>query len=308
VSARGGRSHDDGVVRRHPSRGTRQPGRPDRRDELPRLDRAVEAITPRALGDPDLANLPRKFKTAVTGHRARTSSTRSTTSPRRALDHPRGSSVSGTTWGRWRTEHSAHLAVRLGAFVAEDESRVWAGVIGSSATTVTAPAHKARLKYLVADWGAERFVMSCRRYLHAVPDGPRAPDRPAPATTSPVHAQKDGRSSSVHAGGRRVSGPVLAGLADLAEAAGSHPYPADADQKLRRARHPRGARRDGHPRPGAARHAVGTRRLSTQHDRLHRHRVLQAWIVETKATAASAIDELDRRLAGDRSRPGAHRS
>ena len=49
-------------------------------DEIIDPTPAIRAIVDTYIGDPELANLPRKFKTAITGTRASTSCTRSTTS------------------------------------------------------------------------------------------------------------------------------------------------------------------------------------------------------------------------------------
>ena len=57
----------------------------------------AQAIKDTYLGDPELANLPRKFKTAITGSPASTSFTRSTTSPSSASTTP--SAVPATTCG-----------------------------------------------------------------------------------------------------------------------------------------------------------------------------------------------------------------
>ena len=73
------------------------------------------------------------------------------------------------------------LAERLGAFVAEDEvPDVWAGVVSVFRDYgYRRLRHKARLKFLLADWGPEKF----REVLETEYLGQPLPDGPAPAPT-----------------------------------------------------------------------------------------------------------------------------
>jgi sulfite reductase (ferredoxin) len=84
--------------------------------------------------------------------------------------------------------------------------------------------NKARMKFLLADWGAEKFrqVLQDEYLGYPLPDGPP----PAPPTRSGdhvgVHPQRDGRcyvGAAPVVG--RVSGTILAAVADLAESVGS---------------------------------------------------------------------------------------
>src|SRR5215475_8417344 len=97
---------------------------------------------------------------------------------------------------------------------------------------------RARLKFLVADWGTERFrdVLE-REYLGgagALSDGP-APPAPAPGSRDHlgVHRQRDGLyyvGVAPHTG--RSSGTQLWQVADLAEAYGSGRVRTTIEQKL----------------------------------------------------------------------------
>jgi sulfite reductase (ferredoxin) len=96
---------------------------------------------------------------------------------------------------------------------------------------------RARLKFLVADWGTERFreVLE-REYLegNGLADGP-APPAPAPGSRDHVgvHRQRDGRyyvGVAPHTG--RASGTQLWQVADLAEAYGSGRVRTTVEQKL----------------------------------------------------------------------------
>ena len=91
------------------------------------------------------------------------------------------------------------LAQRLGAWVPLDEvPEVWGGIIEIFRDYgYRRLRNRARLKFLVADWGAARFreVLETE-YLQAAAHrrpgaGPRA--RRARATTSAIHPQRDGR-------------------------------------------------------------------------------------------------------------------
>jgi sulfite reductase (ferredoxin) len=124
--------------------------------------------------------------------------------------------------------------------------------------------NKARMKFLLADWGAEKFrqVLQDEYLGYPLPDGPP----PAPPTRSGdhvgVHPQRDGRcyvGAAPVVG--RVSGTILAAVADLAESVGSTRIRLTPFQKLLVLDVP--PERVAEPVPAL-------------HDGLHRHRVLQA--------------------------------
>ena len=131
------------------------------------------------------------------------------------------------------------LAQRLGAFVPPERvPEVWAGVAALFRDYgYRRLRSRARLKFLVADWGAERFreVLE-REYLggNALADGP-APPVPAPGSRDHigVHRQRDGLyyvGVAPHTG--RTSGTQLWQVADLAEAYGSGRVRTTIEQKL----------------------------------------------------------------------------
>jgi sulfite reductase (ferredoxin) len=95
--------------------------------------------------------------------------------------------------------------------------------------------HKARMKFLLADWGVQRFRQVLEQeYLHrGLPDGPA----PAPSAEMGdhigVHEQKDGRFYiGVAPMVGRVSGTTLLALADLVESHGSLRVRLTPHQKL----------------------------------------------------------------------------
>lgn len=196
---------------------------------------AIEAIIDQYLLDPELANLPRKFKTAISG------------SPRLDVAHEINDvSFVGVVhpelgpgfdlWVGGGLSTNPHLAVRLGAWVPiEDVPEVWASVVrifrdyGYRRLRT-----KARLKFLVADWGAEKFrsVLETEYLGRSLADGP-GPEETRQRDHVGVYPQKDGRNyvgAAPTVG--RLSGERLHALADLAEAAGSDRVHLTADQKI----------------------------------------------------------------------------
>ena len=186
----------------------------------------------------DLANLPRKYKTAISGcvlqctaHEINDISFVGVVGP----DGQPGFDL----WVGGGLSTNPMLAQRLGAFVPPERvPEVW--------TAVTCLFRdygyrrlrsRARLKFLVADWGTERFreVLE-REYLrgNGLADGPQPPF-PAPGSRDHlgVHRQQDGRyyvGVAPHTG--RTSGTQLWQVADLAEEYGSGRVRTTVEQKL----------------------------------------------------------------------------
>ncbi|MDN5639264.1 MAG: nitrite/sulfite reductase [Actinomycetia bacterium] len=185
----------------------------------------IREIKERFIGDPELSNLPRKFKTAVTGHPSQDVVHEINDISLVGVVHPE----LGPGYDLWvggGLSTNAHLARRLGAFVApEHAAEVWHGV-----TSIFRDygyrrlRNRARLKFLMADWGPERFreVLEQEYLGWRLPDGP-APERPTRTGDHVgVHRQKDGRyyvGLSPMVG--RVGGRMLNRLADLLQAHGS---------------------------------------------------------------------------------------
>ena len=108
------------------------------RDELVDPTPAIEEIQRRYIGDPAYSNLPRKFKSAITGMLTNDVVHEINDISFVGVEHPE----LGPGYDLWvggGLSTNPRLAVRLGAFVAEDDvPDVWAGVVPSSATTATA--------------------------------------------------------------------------------------------------------------------------------------------------------------------------
>lgn len=198
---------------------------------------AIDEILRRHLLDPQFSNLPRKFKSAISGspkldvaHEINDVSFVGVLHP----EHGPGFDL----WVGGGLSTNPHLAVRLGAWVPLDEvPDVWAGVISIFRDYGYRRLRtKARLKFLVRDWGAARFreVLE-QEYLHrSLIDGP-APTGPVNGRRDHVgvHLQRDGH---LYVGAApvvgRLSGSRLTALADLAEAAGSGRVALTAEQKV----------------------------------------------------------------------------
>jgi sulfite reductase (ferredoxin) len=184
---------------------------------------AIAEIKQRFIGDPELSNLPRKFKTAI--------SWLPDTAPEVndvsfvGVVHPElGPGFDLMVGGGLST--NPMLAQRLGVWVRlEDVPEVWHAVVRVFRDYgYRRLRHRARIKFLVADWGAERFreVLETEYLHYRLPDGPAAPIAVTPIDHVGVHEQRDGRyyvGFAPVAG--RVSGKTLLALADAAERAGS---------------------------------------------------------------------------------------
>ncbi len=270
-------------------------------DEIVDGTPAIQEIHRRYIGDPAFSNLPRKYKTAISG------------SPIQDVAHEVNDvsfvGVRGydgrpgfDLWVGGGLSTNPMLAVRLGAFVPlEDVPVVWAGV-----TSVFRDygyrrlRSRARLKFLVADWGAERFrrVLEEEYLGRALLDGPAPPPPPdGHRDHVGVHRQRDGRyyvGFAPRVG--RVDGRTLSAVADLAERFGTGRLRTTAQQKMVILDVPEG---------DVEAVATALAQLDLQvHPTSFRRGTMACTgiefcklaIVETKDRASHLIDELERRL------------
>jgi sulfite reductase (ferredoxin) len=196
--------------------------------------RATDAV---ATSREDLTNLPRKYKTSISGC-DRQCTAHEINDVAFVGVHGPGGRPGFDLWVGGGLSTNPMLGQRLGAFVPEDQvPEVWAGVTSLFRDYgYRRLRSRARLKFLVADWGTERFreVLE-REYLgRALADGPPPPP-PAPGSRDHlgVHPQHDGRyyvGVAPHTG--RTSGTQLWQVADLAEAYGSGRVRTTIEQKL----------------------------------------------------------------------------
>ena len=195
---------------------------------------AIDAILDRYIGSKEFSNLPRKFKTAISwqqdvAHEVNDVSFIGVEHP----EHGPGFDV----WVGGGLSTNPKIAQRLGAWVSLDEvPDVWAGIIGIFRDYgYRRLRHRARIKFLVADWGPAEFRRVLEEeYLHRpLIDGP-APEIPAqPIDHVGVHKQRDGRNYvGVAPASGRVSGSTLIALADAAERAGSGRVRLTPQQKI----------------------------------------------------------------------------
>ena len=205
-------------------------------DELIDGTPAIREIERRYIGDPELANLPRKFKTAITGHPSQDVVPAVNDIAFVGVEHPEHG-PGFDLWVGGGLSTNPMFAKRLGAWVPLAEvPEVWAGV------TALFRDHgyrrlraRARIKFLVADWGAEKFrqILEDDYLGRPLVDGPAPVVPPEPGDHIGVHAQADGRSYvGVAPTVGRVSGSQLAQVADVVAAHGSNRVRLTAYQKL----------------------------------------------------------------------------
>ncbi|MBB3157751.1 sulfite reductase (ferredoxin) [Microbacterium proteolyticum] len=185
----------------------------------------IDEITSRFIGDPTLSNLPRKFKSAITGHPNHDVVHEINDVAFVAVDHPE-LGIGYDLWVGGGLSTAPRLGERLGVFVAPERvAEAWHGVAQIFRDYgYRRLRNKARLKFLLAEWGTERFrrVLQDEYLGYALPDGPALPQPAAPGDHVGIHRQKDGRfyvGATPIVG--RVSGTTLARLADLIEEHGS---------------------------------------------------------------------------------------
>lgn len=269
-------------------------------DEIIDPSPAIRAIADRYIGDPQFANLPRKFKTAITGVPSQDVVPEVNDIAFVGVVHPEHG-PGFDLWVGGGLSTNPMLAVRLGAWVPSDEvAEVWGGVCGLFRDYGYRRLRtKARIKFLVADWGPEKFRQVLEsEYLHrALVDGPA----PAVPTVSGdhvgVHRQQDGRwFVGLAAAAGRTNGANLVRLAEIAEAHGSHRIRTTPMQKLLVL----DVEEDRLESLQAACEEIG---LSARPDGWRRSvmactgiEFCKLAIVETKARAVRLVDELETRL------------
>ncbi|MFE4468557.1 nitrite/sulfite reductase [Leifsonia sp. NPDC056824] len=271
-------------------------------DELIDPTPLIQEIADRFLGDPELANLPRKFKTAISGHPSQDVVHEINDVSFVVVEHPE-LGVGFDLWVGGGLSTTPRLAERLGAFVpAERVPEVWHGVVQIFRDYgYRRLRNKARLKFLLADWGVEKFrqVLEDEYLDEPLADGP-APA--APTTTGDhvgVHKQKDGRYFiGVTPFVGRVSGTTLAQLADLLERHGSTRLRTTPHQKILALDIPEA----DVEQVVAELDDIG---LSAKPSVFRRGTIActgiefcKLAIVETKLTAIAAVQQLEERLAG----------
>ncbi|MEU1945170.1 nitrite/sulfite reductase [Streptomyces sp. NPDC020125] len=206
-------------------------------DEIIDGTSAIDEIHRRYIGSKEFSNLPRKFKTAISGspvldvvHEINDVAFVGVRHP----EHGPGFDL----WVGGGLSTNPKIGVRLGAWVPLDEvPEVWAGVVSIFRDYGYRRLRtRARLKFLVADWGPEKFrqVLEDEYLKRPLIDGP-APEEPVQRWRDHigVHRQRDGRyyvGFAPRVG--RVDGATLTKIADLAEAHGSGRLTTTVEQKM----------------------------------------------------------------------------
>ncbi|MBF6301433.1 nitrite/sulfite reductase [Nocardia amamiensis] len=184
---------------------------------------AIDEIVRRYIGKKEYSNLPRKFKTAISGqqdvvHEINDVAFVGVVHP----EHGPGLDL----WVGGGLSTNPMLAQRVGAWVPLDEvPDVWEGVVALFRDYGYRRLRtKARLKFLIKDWGIEKFrqVLEDEYLKRKLIDGP-APEQPTePIDHVGVQRLRNGLNAvgfSPIAG--RVSGTILTKVADAVERIGS---------------------------------------------------------------------------------------
>jgi sulfite reductase (ferredoxin) len=261
---------------------------------------AIQDIVARYIGDPEYSNLPRKFKTALTGHPVHDVAPEVNDVAFVGVVHPEHG-PGFDLWVGGGLSTNPMLAVRLGTWVPREQvAEVWAGVVAVFRDYGYRRLRtRARIKFLVADWGAEKFreVLETEYLKRRLIDGPAPAVPTEPGDHVGVNRQKDGNyfvGLSPVAG--RVSGSALIRLAELAESHGSRRVRTTPLQKLL-------VLDLEESKVDSLIAAVEECGLSARRD-VWRRSVMACTgiefcklaIVETKAQAARMVTELERRL------------
>nr|WP_257964376.1 nitrite/sulfite reductase [Corynebacterium coyleae] len=185
-------------------------------DATPAIRQIQEIVTAE-----EFQNLPRKFKSAISGNARQDVVHEINDLAFIGVEHPElGPGFECYVGGGLST--NPMLAQSLGAFVTlEQVPDVWSNVVRIFRDYgYRRLRNRARLKFLVAEWGVEKFRQILEEdYLgYRLPDGPHAPNNLVDRDHIGVHEQKDG---NVYIGVKptlgHMSGEQLIALADLAE-------------------------------------------------------------------------------------------
>jgi sulfite reductase (ferredoxin) len=198
---------------------------------------AVREILERYIGSPEFSNLPRKFKTAISGSPSLDVAHEVNDISFVGVEHPEHG-PGFDVWVGGGLSTNPMFAQRLGVWVGLDEiPDVWKGVVSIFRDYgYRRLRNRARLKFLMADWGPEKFreVLEKEYLERALTDGPAPPPPSAHRRDHVgVHAQQDGKFwVGVAPIAGRVSGSTLYAVAELAARHGSGRVRLTAHQKL----------------------------------------------------------------------------
>ena len=182
---------------------------------------ALREVVEKYLGDPAFSNLPRKYKTSISGCGRHCTNHEINDCSFVGVIGPDGT-AGFDLWVGGGLSTNPRFAERLGVFVRPDEvPEVWAGV-----TSVfrdygyRRQRNHARLKFLMADWGSAKFreVLESEYLGRALPDGPAPEASPPHRDHVGVEQQLDGLlaiGATTKSG--RTSGAALRELAAISD-------------------------------------------------------------------------------------------
>ncbi|WP_407836674.1 nitrite/sulfite reductase [Streptomyces sp. DSM 116496] len=198
---------------------------------------AIDEIYARIVGNPAFSNLPRKFKSAISGSPLLDVAHEINDIAFVGVNHPEHG-PGFDVWVGGGLSTNPKLGVRLGTWVSLDEvPDIYEGVISIFRDYGYRRLRtRARLKFLVADWGPAKFrqVLEDEYLKRKLTDGP-APEQPTGQWRDHVgvHQQQDGKfyvGFAPRVG--RVDGATLTKIAAVAEQHGSGRLRTTAEQKM----------------------------------------------------------------------------
>src|SRR4029077_6676691 len=191
----------------------------------------------RYVGDPAFSNLPRKYKSVLSGCAAQCTVHEINDVAFVGVPGPDGE-TGYDLWVGGGLSTNPMIAQRLGTFVKQEQvPEGWAAVASLFRDYgYRRLRHRARIKFLVADWGAERFreVLEKEYLGYALPDGPPPVNVDAGLRDHiGVHPQKDGLAYVGFAPKvGRLNGDALHAIAALADKYGSGRVRTTTEQKM----------------------------------------------------------------------------
>ncbi|MFB4264996.1 nitrite/sulfite reductase [Nonomuraea sp. GTA35] len=270
-------------------------------DEVLDATPQISEIYDRVVGNPAYSNLPRKFKTALSGCPAHCTVHEINDVAFVGVVNEHGE-AGYDLWVGGGLSTNPMLGKRLGVFVSPEKAAdVHEGVVGIFRDYgYRRLRHRARIKFLVSDWGPEKFrdILETEYLKEKLPDGP-APEQPRSNRRDHVGVfpQKDGNfyvGFAPKVG--RVDGDKLHLIADIAERHGSDRVRTTVEQKM--------VILDVAPdRVDSIVAELEANDLQVKPSTFRRQTMActgieycKLAIVETKASAMDLIDELERRL------------
>ena len=206
------------------------------KDEVLDATPALREVRDRYVGDPEFSNLPRKYKSSISGCAHHCTNHEINDVSFVGVIGPDGR-PGFDLWVGGGLSTNPKFGQRLGAFVEPDRvAEVWAGVTGVFRDHGYRRSRQhARLKFLLADWGTERFRQVLEKdYLDTpLPDGPEPERYDGARGHAGLTEQVDGSYAvgfAVRVG--RTSGTQLARIAGLADEYGRGRIRTTAQQQL----------------------------------------------------------------------------